>query len=131
MEPRVFLNMQGLIVDLEMLLCALHTALQFFDQLRRDLCDRNYIDLKGFTQVVEIFHFLDRESPQIGAPSRLNSNQALVLQAVECLPDGRLTDSKLLRQRLLRQPDVVAEFTFQNALLDALVGESGQILWSG
>jgi hypothetical protein len=67
----IFLNMESLIVYLQMPLGALHTALQVFNQLRRYLHGGNCIDLKRFTQVIEVLRLLNGEAPQVSSTSRL------------------------------------------------------------
>lgn len=121
MELCIFIDVTGLVVRFEKLARPLHTLTQIGNQPRSQFRNADSVDLKRFTKIVEVLHFLRAKEPQIRAFARFNADQALGMQAVKSLAHGRLADSKLLGQNLFGKSGLLVKVFTQDVGLDAPV----------
>src|ERR1017187_830823 len=126
-EPHVLLNIVRLVIGLQQHALPLEALAQFPQQRRRDIGRADHVRFQRFASVVEFVDLDRREPSQVGAFARLDANQALGLQTVERLADGRLADAKLVGQEILGQPRRVVEPALQDVFPDAVIGQRREI----
>ncbi len=106
--------MSNFVVFLQKLSSAFDTDSELLNQLRVNPNNRHCIRLECLSQVIEILNLLDRKRPQIGPTTRLDTNQAFILKAVECFPNGGFANSKTSREELFGQPNITSQLSLEN-----------------
>ncbi len=127
MKTHVLFDVLQLVSFLQEFLGAVDAGGEVAEKSWSDVGGFDGVDFKNLAEFVEVANLLCGKLPHVGAAPGFDNDEAFRVEPIQRLAYWRLADSKLRGKRFLGEAGEFAKGSIEQILLNAAIGEFGEI----